>query len=945
MNAPHPPKESAGVSNPNHPDQLAFTIVSTSDRTPVGKRYWLDAQESLQTETAATISKGTVDLTVANSITQFGEILEALGPHQAVLFGIPRVSPASLLTRSQYESLSKEQRVGAISRTREFIEFPHAPGLLMLDFDFAGVAAAGIEAVSTPDKIRALLIRAIPELADAPMLWRCSSSSHIYHGDKEIQGLRGQRIYVALSHASEIPKLGNLLSDRLWLLGYGHYLVSKSGQLLERTLIDASVWQPERLDFAAPPVCVSPLERRAPRYHEWNSTSPYFDARRAQALSLAEQRTLKARRSSAKLLQMEAARRQRVAWAEDRGRHIAQNRGIAAQEGVRIAQDAVEHRVLRGDFELVTEDGERVTVIDVLNAPDRWHGRRFADPIEPDYRSDHRIAWVNLHPKGGKPFLYSHAHGGVRYTLSRKRETLRIREGELPRIVDDIERILVGTADIFQLKDQLVRVTDSGRLASIDPEWISDFVQRQADVVKVKRVNDELVELPADLPTKYGKTLLSKGGQLDVPELVAISNGPFLRSDGTLVDEPGYDSVTQVLYAPAASEMPPVRPRLTIPEAEDALRLVMSAFSEFPLAGDLDRSCLLALIFTAVLRPGMAIAPGGLIESHDAGSGKTLMAEAIANLTGVPAAPQALAQYEDETRKSLFAVARAGIPAILYDNVGRDRAVDSAALAMALTSGTIADRILGESTYATVPFRSLVLFTGNNTRISGDLNRRLLRVRIAPNVEDPWRRTFPFCPKARTAANWPAIRVAALELVLTAMAEPAPSMKGGTGFPDWEIVRRTVCWIGENLNVGLNFEDPARSFLAGYDEDPERDRLSRFYQAWNAAFGSKAVTVQQIARALAPIALVDGAPGRTAQEQEGLDQLSEIFRELGTRDGPQAIGIFLKQQKGRIRDGFVLVKSGTVSNVAKWTLQKAVGNFETDESSQTDALNESGLTA
>src|SRR5262249_21358185 len=154
------------------------------------------------------------------------------------------------------------------------------------------------------------------------------------------------------------------------------------------------------------------------------------------------------------------------------------------------------------------------------------------------------------------------------------------------------------------------------------------------------------------------------------------------------------------------------------------------------------------------LRPGIGIAPGGLIESHEAGSGKTLCAQALAGLSGCPAIPQALAQQEEEIRKALFSAARAGTPSVLYDNVGRERAVDSARLAMALPSGTIADRILGESTYATVPFRSLILLTGNNTRIVGDLNRRLLRVRITPNVENPWRRVFDFCPRARTEANW-----------------------------------------------------------------------------------------------------------------------------------------------------------------------------------------------
>ena len=103
------------------------------------------------------------------------------------------------------------------------------------------------------------------------MLWRPSSSSYLYRGRTELHGLRGQRIYIAVARASDIPLLGQLLYERLWALGYGYVVVSASGQLLDRTLLDASVWQPERLDFAAGPTCVPPLVRRVPRHTLWHA--------------------------------------------------------------------------------------------------------------------------------------------------------------------------------------------------------------------------------------------------------------------------------------------------------------------------------------------------------------------------------------------------------------------------------------------------------------------------------------------------------------------------------------------------------------------------------------------------------------------------------------------------------------------------------------------------
>src|SRR5207244_13012439 len=149
----------------------------------------------------------------------------------------------------------------------------------MLDFDPAGAPTSLLTAIASPDQTRALLIAAVPELAAAPMLWRPSSSSYLYRGRTELHGLRGQRIYIAVARASDIPLLGQLLYERLWALGYGYVVVSASGQLLDRTLLDASVWQPERLDFAAGPTCVPPLQRRVPRPKLWPSAAPFSEPR------------------------------------------------------------------------------------------------------------------------------------------------------------------------------------------------------------------------------------------------------------------------------------------------------------------------------------------------------------------------------------------------------------------------------------------------------------------------------------------------------------------------------------------------------------------------------------------------------------------------------------------------------------------------------------------
>jgi hypothetical protein len=908
------------------PDQLAFTIVTASKGQPLAKRFWLDKKTSeLQTKTVVALTRGTARIEYAPSLVEFAERLEGLTTSQAVLYGIPTLAKAAVVTQDQFERLTPTQRNGVITRSREHLQFAHAPGCAMLDFDPAGAPTSLVAAIASPEQTRELLLSAVPELADAPMLWRSSSSSYLYHGARELYGLRGQRIYIAVARASDIPLLGKLLYERLWALGYGYVLVSASGQLLDRTLLDASVWQPERLDFAAGPTCVPPLNRRVPRPRLWHPHAAFFDPRRAAGLTPLEQRAIESKRKAARAAQLGAARERRAAWAEARGEEIAQRMGIDPEAAVALAREAAEQRTLRSDFILTSDDGKPVAVRELLAHPDIWHRRRFRDPLEPDYRGDERIAWANLRPGRGQPYIFSHAHGGVRYTLANAREVIRLVQGDLPRIVDRCAEIMMGQAELYQLKDQIVRVTEAGRLAPIEPEWIADRLQRSADFVRPKKVDGEWQDCPADLAPKYAKTLLAKSGDMGLPSLVAITSGPFLRGDGSVVAEPGYDEATQVLYHLVGPAAPSVRVAPTVAMATEVLQHLWAPFREFPFAADADRGAVLALLLTAALRAGIALAPGGLIESHEAGSGKTLCAQAIATLTGTPAIPQAMAQGEEEIRKALFSAARAGTPSVLYDNVGRDRAIDSASLAMVLTSGTLADRILGESTYSSVPFRALILLTGNNTRIAGDLNRRLLRVRITPNVENPWTRVFPFCPRARAEANWLGLRVAGLELVRAALVAGPPPLRAGSGYPEWDaLVRATVCWVAQTLDIGVRFGDPAESLLAGYEDDPERDSLRRLVTPWHTAFGTEPMTVGQVLEAVSGDRLGFGTADSRDARGEALIQLEQVLSEIGGRpreNHSHAIGIYLNQQKGRIVDELELVSAGKHAGSTRWVVK------------------------
>ena len=87
-----------------------------------------------------------------------------------------------------------------------------------------------------------------------------------------------------------IPRAGQVLFDRLWLAGFGRYEISKSGALLARTVMDATVFQPERLDFCGGAAVGKGLVQRLPEPVLFNGDAPYLDTRAALPDLTAEER-------------------------------------------------------------------------------------------------------------------------------------------------------------------------------------------------------------------------------------------------------------------------------------------------------------------------------------------------------------------------------------------------------------------------------------------------------------------------------------------------------------------------------------------------------------------------------------------------------------------------------------------------------------------------------
>lgn len=226
---------------------LRLTQVTSRSPKRLSKHYELHNGELIK-EPGGKMSEGTCSVREIADMEEFAELLSGLRTNEALIYGVPKgMDTAKIVRSAAYEQLPEEKRVGIVARTTNHFEWPDGPGIFMLDYD----PDDEIKALSKTELL-SVLHEVVPEFQNIPKVWWPSSSSHIYETDgRDRTGLRGQRVYVPVSDARQIPDLSCKLEKLFWAAGHGKVRIGKSGQCLKRTPMDHCVYQPNRLDFAA----------------------------------------------------------------------------------------------------------------------------------------------------------------------------------------------------------------------------------------------------------------------------------------------------------------------------------------------------------------------------------------------------------------------------------------------------------------------------------------------------------------------------------------------------------------------------------------------------------------------------------------------------------------------------------------------------------------------
>ncbi len=356
-------------------------------------------------------------------------------------------------------------------------------------------------------------------------------------------------------------------------------------------------------------------------------------------------------------------------------------------------------------------------------------------------------------------------------------------------------------------------------------------------------VNDRAVEV---LPPKPLVEDVLATSDPPLPPLRRIVEVPVFAPDGSLLDTPGYHLAGRTLYVPRPGfELPRVPEHPHAGHLQRAREWIDELIADFPFVSDADRAHAVALFVLPYARDlvGHEPTPGHLIEAPTPGSGKSLLADVLTSpFAGRAVSTVTEARDDDEWRKRLTAQLRERRAVIILDNLVRP--LDSGALASALTTATWEDRVLGKNETIRVPVRCVWVATGNNVRLSTELARRFVRIRIDPRMDRPFQRDgFRHNPlrswvrRHRAAFVWSAL---VLIRAWLAAGSPLPARKPLGGYERWSEV------VGGILqHAGID------GFLVNANDlyeaaDTEGAQWRTFVAAWWDQHGTAEVTAADL---------------------------------------------------------------------------------------------------
>jgi len=486
---------------------------------------------------------------------------------------------------------------------------------------------------------------------------------------------------------------------------------------------------------------------------------------------------------------------------------------------------------------------------------------------------------------------------------------------------------------IFVRSGQLVRIRQDERerviIETLSESALRGYLSRCARFMAY--VPGEREPKPTDPSVKVVKDVLALSAWPEFQPITGIVTSPVMRADGSIHNWPGYDPETRTYYVGGL--------RLDIPEkttkedaAECAQYILNEVLCDFPFAEEASRANVLAALLTVVTKHlvGGNI-PLGLIDKPQAGTGASLIAEIIAEITtGNAACMETCPDSDEEWRKSITAILMRGPQMVVLDNLSDT--LKAPKLSQMLTARTWSDRLLGQNKIIDLPQTAAWFVTGNNIQLAGDVARRSYWIRLNAGTARPWLREGFRHPdlKAWVRENRANLLACLFVVVRAWVIAGRPEWTGKKlgSFEEWSSTIGGIlqfAGIEGFLDNGAGLYDSADQDVAQWDI---------FLGIWQALERNDAITAAQLKKRL-----TDSGPGSNPENFPFQAEMPAEIIAVIEKKGAVALGLALKKRVDQMfPSGRMLIKElDSHKKQIKW-LVKTVTAYNDKDKSPKDRL-------
>jgi hypothetical protein len=506
--------------------------------------------------------------------------------------------------------------------------------------------------------------------------------------------------------------------------------------------------------------------------------------------------------------------------------------------------------------------GRDIVILPDNDAPGRAHALQIAQSVHGLATSVRIVELPDLPPKGDVSDWLDSGHTAADLqdlaertplweSLSEEipgtgRPVIQVTDHQLQDIYDDTWRVLLARNDppcLFVSAGQLARLVNGEggpRIQFLDQSSAYGVVVRAADWMQERGG----VLRASKAPKEVASDILSNPHP-DLPALDAIVGSPVFDAEGHLLLDPGYHASARLwLHYNDEMRVHEVPSQPTEDQVAGAVTLLCEdLLVDFPFAAPSDLAhALAALILPFVRRMIPGPTPIHEIEAPTPGSGKGLIADVISIIAlGRSCEVTTITKDEDEARKKLTAILSRGHPVVVFDNIRG--ALESAQLAAAITAEIWSDRILGKTQMVEFPNRAVWVMTANNPKLSLEIARRCVRIRLEPPEERPWERTkFKHAPLRIWAKEHRQELIEAVLIICQSWiaAGRPPGTRTLGSFEHWAA---TVGGILQHAGVTDFLQDTNEFYAAA---DLESGEWRALVQAWWEKYGGQPVGAREL---------------------------------------------------------------------------------------------------